>query len=104
MKVRRRMNEYLEIDDTSGQEMIQCNKCKNVFCPVTENFKDFALVSENSLDKAGPGTFFRPSERFTLREFYCPKCAVLLDVEIALKEDPPIWNIQLKPTIRGSET
>lgn len=93
----RRMNEYLEIDDTSGQEMIQCRKCKHVFCPVTENFKNSTLVSENSLDKAGPATFYRPSDRFILREFYCPKCAGLLDVEMALKEDPPIWNIQLKP-------
>ena len=97
--MRRRMNEYLEIDDTSGKEMIQCARCKHVFCPVTENFKNSAIASENSLDKAGPTAFFRPSERFTLREFYCPECAVLLDVEISMKEEPPVWNIQLKPKV-----
>jgi len=93
----RRMNEYLEIDDSSGKEMIQCGKCKYLFCPVTENYKAHAILTENPLDKAGPGDFYRRSERFILREFYCPKCATMLDVEMVLKGDPLIWNIQLKP-------
>lgn len=92
----RRMTEYLEIDNSSGKEIIQCNKCKYVFCPVTENYKNFALASENPLSKAGPEYFYRPSDRFVLREFYCPRCATLLDVEMVLKGLPPVWNIQLK--------
>lgn len=95
--MKRRMSEYLEIDDSSGREMIQCGKCKHVFGPVTENYKTHAVMSEYPLDKAGPAYFYRPSERFVLREFYCPGCATMLDVEMVLKDLPPVWNIQLKP-------
>lgn len=94
----RRMSEYLEVDDSSGKEMIRCSKCQHVFCPLTENYKNYALMSNNPLSKAGPEYYYRPSDRFVLREYYCPECVVMLDVEMVSKEvDAPIWNIQLKP-------
>ena len=94
----RRMSEYLEIDeDSSGKETIQCAKCKYVFCPLTQNYKNYAIFGEYPLDRAGPAVFYPPSQRFILREFYCPECGTMLDVEMVLKDEPPLWNIQLKP-------
>jgi len=96
----RRMNEYLEVEVSGGQEVIRCKKCQHELGPITENFKKYAVMTESPLSKAGPEYFFRPSENFVLREYYCPKCAILFDVEMVSKEeDAPIWNIQLKPKV-----
>ena len=92
--MKRRMGEYLEVDDSSGESMIQCTKCKHVFCPVTENYKNYALINEVPLSRAGP--LYSTTERFVLREFCCPGCATLLDVNTALKGSPIIWDLQLK--------
>lgn len=92
--MKRRMGEYLEVDDSSGKSMIQCRKCKYVFCAITDNYKNYALVREAPLTSAG--SLYSKTERFVLREFCCPKCATLLDVNTVLKESPIIWDLQLK--------
>ena len=93
----RRMNEFLEIDESNGREVIRCKKCQYEFSSITENYKRYAKSTESQLNKAGPKYFFRPSKNFVLREYYCPSCAVLLDVEMVEKHEEPVWNIQLKP-------
>lgn len=92
------MNEYLKVEeDDTGRETILCAKCEYAFGPLEENYKKHAIFKEYPLDRAGPSAFYPPSERFILREFYCPNCATMVDVEMVLKGAPPIWNIQLKP-------
>ena len=34
-------------------------------------------------------------DRFELREFYCPGCATLLELEIARPEDPLLADVEL---------
>ena len=92
--MRQRIGEYLVIDDSSGEATVQCAKCQHVFCPATENYKEHALMSENPLTKAGPN--YSETERFILREFYCPGCATMLEVEMCLKGSPFLWDVQLK--------
>ncbi len=81
-----RISEYLEIEQVSGERLIQCIKCQHAFCPDTENYKDHALVFEGSPNRAGP----RHSgvDPYILREFYCPGCATMLDVEMCTKGAP----------------
>jgi acetone carboxylase gamma subunit len=90
----KRMGEYLVIDDVSGKPMVRCRKCEYVFCSPKENYKNYCLVSENPLTKAGPQ--YAKTERFILREFYCPKCATMLDVEMCLKDSPFVFDAQLR--------
>jgi len=92
--MRQRINEYLVIDDSSGEAKVECTKCHHVFCSAKENYKDYALMSENPLTKAGQN--YAKTDRFILREFYCPGCATMLDVEMCLKGSPFIWDVQLK--------
>jgi acetone carboxylase gamma subunit len=73
-----RINEYLVINDSSGEAKVQCTKCQHVLCSAKENYKEHALVSENPLTKIGPQ--YSDTKRFILREFYCPGCFALLGV------------------------
>jgi acetone carboxylase gamma subunit len=92
--MRQYISEYLVIGDSFGEKMIQCGKCDYVFCPAAENYKNHVLCGEFPLKKAGPR--YSDSERFILREFYCPKCGIKLDVETCLKGSPFIHDSRVK--------
>jgi acetone carboxylase gamma subunit len=83
------IHEYLKIND---QDKIQCKKCGHVYCSKTENYKMHALMSEASPVPSGQ----RPKPKdFTYREFYCPGCLTLLEVEVAKPNDPILWDTQI---------
>jgi len=84
----RRISEYLESSDVSGQQVIRCVKCRHVFGPIKESYKEHAIVSERPPRQAGPR--HDGIEQFVLREFYCPGCATMLDVEMCRKGEPII--------------
>ena len=89
-----RLTEYLVVTDSGGKKVVSCRKCHHVFGLATENYKNHALVRECSLAK--PGTLLPESEKFILREFYCPGCGTMFDVEVCLKGTPYIWDAQLR--------
>ncbi|MDY6973733.1 MAG: acetone carboxylase subunit gamma [Thermodesulfobacteriota bacterium] len=84
--------EYLVI---SEDQKIQCRKCEHVFCNLDENYKEFALNAEVVPSTIGP---LRPDdgEWCLYREFYCPGCATLLDVDVVVPGDPISHDIRLK--------
>ncbi len=90
-----RFSEYLIVTDIHHVPKIRCRKCGHVFCPVTENWKHYARMRARPLSVLGP--LMSKTERFVLREFYCPGCATMAEVEMILKDLPFIWEIQLKP-------
>ena len=90
----RRFSEYLIMVDNPHAPKFQCRKCGHIFGPLTENWKSYAQVGERPLSTLGPK--MSSTERFVLREFYCPGCATMLEVEMTLKEMPPIWDSKLK--------
>ena len=73
-----RMGEYLVVDASGKKPIIRCRKCEHPFCPGTENYKN------------------AKTKRFILREFYCPKCATMLVVEMCLKDEPFVFDAQLR--------
>ncbi len=90
----KRVSEYLTIDDVEGKIVIRCTRCQYTFCAANENPKEHALMKESSPEKCG--TLFKESERFVFREFYCPKCATIFDVEVRLKGQPLLWDARLE--------
>ncbi len=84
--------EYLELDE---EARIKCKKCGYTFCKVTENYKEYALraeVSPTTIDDMRP----KDPNFCMYREFYCPGCATLLDVDPHAPGDPILWDIRLK--------
>ena len=84
--------EYLVINEDNK---IQCRKCGSLFGDIDENYKKFALSAEIIPSKIGP---LRPDDgkMCLYREFYCPGCATLIDVDIIVPGDPISHDIRLK--------
>jgi N-methylhydantoinase B len=77
-----RVNSYLSIVSVEGRPTFSC-RCRHLLGPATQNYKDYAAWAEVSCSTAGPYT--TSAEAFVLREFYCPDCFTLLDVEVIRK-------------------
>ena len=90
-----RLNDYLALEQRGGDYVIRC-RCGHVLGPATENYKLHARRNDVPLSKAGP--YVNPYNvgegRFALREYCCPGCLTLLDVEVALADEPPRWDVQ----------
>jgi acetone carboxylase gamma subunit len=86
----RRVLEYIEIDkDDQGRNVYKCTKCDTVLGPADKGFKEYAVVKEIPYSRyVDMGILSMPSDRFIIREFYCPKCAIRFDVESVVKGEP----------------
>jgi acetone carboxylase gamma subunit len=92
-RIKLRIHYYLEIDE---DKKIKCRKCGRVICDASENYKKYSPRAEKWPDEV-PGN--RPNKENALAiyyEYYCPGCYTLLDVELAEKGSPPLWDIQIK--------
>jgi len=81
--------------ELGGNRKIKCSRCNHEFCTLSENWKRYAtqrpkgsVVEEGLINLHGDLAIF---------EYVCPNCGVLLDVEIARKDEPPLWDTQLSP-------
>jgi acetone carboxylase gamma subunit len=94
-----RVNQYLSVIEIDEHYMISC-RCGHIICKVDENYKENVVRKDLLITKAGMHINIppqAPDKKFEWREFYCPQCALLLTNEVALEEDPIIWEV--KPII-----
>jgi acetone carboxylase gamma subunit len=91
-----RINDHLRIVGAGPDAQIQC-RCGQRIGPACENYKSHVLLREGPVQNAGP--FVDPhrvgGERFVCREFFCPACVTLLDVEIAQAGEEFVWDVRL---------
>jgi acetone carboxylase gamma subunit len=92
----KRINEYLGVDGTGEAATIVC-RCGHRIGPAAENYKEHALLREGPVQGAGPWVdpLHIGGDRFVCREFFCPGCVTLLDVEIAQRGEPLLWDVRL---------
>jgi acetone carboxylase gamma subunit len=90
------INEYLKIVG-SGAEAVTVCRCGHQIGPASENYKQRVLLRESPVQAAGP--WVDPHDigrgKFVCREFFCPGCVTLLDVEIAQRGEPLLWDVRL---------
>lgn len=89
------IHEHLFIVNKDGKPIVKA-LCGHEFGDYRENWKLKALIyvrnTEGSLKEIYPG-FVTPNPDYVeIREFYCPKCGVLLDVEQAMPGHPIIFE------------
>lgn len=88
-----RIHYYLEVDKDNK---IKCLKCGRVICDAFENYKEHVPRAEVWPSEL-PGQHPNKEDALVLyHEYYCPDCFTLLDVEIAQRGAPPLWDIQPK--------
>jgi acetone carboxylase gamma subunit len=90
-----RLNESLFYDLRAGAT-IRC-RCGHELGPVGTHYKHLAAMAVFPVQRIGPEV--NPhrwnGDRFELREFYCPGCATLLELEIARPGDPLLEDVEL---------
>jgi N-methylhydantoinase B len=100
-----RLNEQLGIDGCGAEATTSC-RCGHRLGPASENYKRYTLMREGAVQNAGP--WVDPNhiggDRFVCREFFCPSCVTLLDVEIAQRDEPILWDVRVDVPPCGAET
>jgi N-methylhydantoinase B len=87
----RRLGEALRVvTDGVGDRYSACVDCGHVLATVTDDWKAAAARAERPLSDSGE--HHDGGEAFCLREFVCPECVRLLDLEVTLREDPPLTS------------
>jgi len=92
-----RVLEYLAIDEK--EKVFKCLKCETVLGPATEDYKNHALKRTAPISKAQPdflASYAVEKNTFVMREYYCPHCAVMFEVDMVQKDEPQIHSIDLK--------
>jgi acetone carboxylase gamma subunit len=88
--------EFLHVEQRDGRPVHVC-RCGNVLGDARRNFKEFTLLEEGPVHEAGLHVNpYRVSDRFVFRQFYCPACLLRLETEVALKQEPVLWDIQMQ--------
>ena len=99
------IGEHLHIVNSGGKRIVKC-ECGNEFGDYTKNWKLSALIyvrnSGESLDDLYPGAKKFDTTLQELREFICPGCMTILEVEVV----PPGYpiNFDFLPDLEGFYT
>jgi acetone carboxylase gamma subunit len=87
---------YLAVTEVDDQKVYKCSKCGYILCPITENYKNSALKMEAPISKGQPEYLASKSDKFILREYYCPQCGGMFEVDMVAKGEKEIWSVQFK--------
>ena len=91
-----RISEALFLDSQDGRSVYRC-RCGRFLGGAEIPYKHLAAEARFPVQRIGPDV--NPQRiggaRFELREFYCPGCFTLLEVEIARPEDPLLDDARL---------
>lgn len=81
----------IAIEERGGEHYWKCVKCSHALGKTSKDWKTYALKNHAQMSKAQPiGPTFA-TEKFRLREYYCPECGVMFEVlNLARAENDPV--------------
>jgi len=83
------VGDFITID---GAAYLRCN-CGCVIAPAAENWKHYACRAEATAGELGPRVALHAD--LVATRYACPGCARLLDVEVRLRSDEPLFDIEI---------
>ncbi|MDP2718366.1 MAG: hydantoinase B/oxoprolinase family protein [Dehalococcoidia bacterium] len=92
-EVVQRLGEWLEIVKKGNSKYIRCS-CGHVLSNAGENWKPGAYARLIDSQIAGP--LVKLHKDLEMREYMCPDCARLHSVEVAVRGEAPLWEIDIK--------
>ena len=93
------MGEYLEVVAIHNRFAVRC-KCGCDLGDADKNWKDQTAVLRVDAEVGGPRR--RLHKDLEMVEFLCPKCGTLLSVDIKKREDPLLFDAELRGLLSGS--
>ncbi len=73
---------------------IKCLKCGTVLCDGSGNYKEHVPYIDR--DPREMGHLLVDPDWMVYREYYCPHCALLLEVDPTPPGESHLWDIQIK--------
>lgn len=91
-----RVNAYLRVTEHEDRLVLRC-RCGKVLGSAGDNYKRLSHETRRPIQAAGScADPYRIGEgRFELREYACPSCLVLYEIEVALTGDPILDDVLL---------
>jgi N-methylhydantoinase B len=76
-----------------------CAKCSTDLGPVSDNYKARCVRNDRPIEASNPivgdpKRFIDPTPQF--RQFCCPGCGLLIENEVAVCDDPPLWDVEIE--------
>jgi N-methylhydantoinase B len=94
-----RFHETLDLVAEGSSARVRCRRCGHDLGPATENYKRYTLRRDRVLAELAGGPLPDGGPDLgVLREYACPGCATLLQVDVwcpALGGDEDLWDIQI---------
>ncbi|MFQ5913622.1 MAG: hydantoinase B/oxoprolinase family protein [Nitrospinota bacterium] len=84
------LSDNLKAVKASSGADVRCRKCDHALSKLEKRWKDRCHVIRSPLTDSGPRR--SGSHLFEMRQYVCPLCGALLDVEVALPADPPLHD------------
>jgi N-methylhydantoinase B len=76
-----------------------CAKCSADLGLVSDNYKSRCVRYDRPIEASNPivgdpKRFIDPTPQF--RQFCCPGCGLLIENEVAVSDDPPLWDVEIE--------
>lgn len=95
----RQVHEVLDLGAADGSLVLRCRRCGYVLCSASENYKAHALRRDVGLETLAAHPLPDESPFLAVyREYACPGCATLLQVDVwlaGLGGEEDLWDLQL---------
>ncbi|MBW1802098.1 MAG: hypothetical protein JRJ85_15365, partial [Deltaproteobacteria bacterium] len=88
------MGEYIELVTVDGRPAVRC-KCGYDLGEAGKNWKEQTATLRLEADAAGPRR--KLHKDLEMVAFLCPECGAMLSVDIKKKDEPLLFDAELKP-------
>jgi len=95
----RAISEGLLLKGDGARGSFRCARCDCDLGPANGNYKLATRLEQSPISCANPHiqpAYLRVDATLVLRRYHCPGCGLLLDSDVALAEDAPLWDIELR--------
>lgn len=90
-----RVLEYLEDTFHEDERVYRCLKCGHVLGPVTDDYKEHAGTFDAEISEGEPSELAPPESDFVLRNYVCPSCGILFEIDMVRKSDARFRSVRL---------
>ena len=87
--------ENLEAVEEGGKRIFKCRKCGYTLGPAADGYRKYAMKNEVPREWGQEDLPLPKSDLYVFRQFYCPKCGAIFEVDFAVKGSEIAESIRL---------
>ena len=95
----RALSAGLELLGDGARGALRCVRCQHGLGAADANYKLSTRLEQSPITAANPhiqDAVLRTDAPLVLRRYHCPGCGLTLDTEVALADQAPLWDIELR--------